>query len=304
MTEINEFAERVSNIYIQHPKVKTIWGIMDSIRAHKRMMGRTNSPRNMFIKGPSGVGKTQMVKKYAELNKGYIYTYEDGTEIDVKPVVCMELPSPFTIQELYQSIVAELGAPHLHGRPTIGEVKRQAFTLIKNQKVELLILDEIDYMLESRHVTSIEAMESIKHIANTAQVSLALVGSPSSEEILKGKFQYFRRYPTSKLDRFVEYNKDFCELLNDIEDQIISPVRIGLGDEETGIPQVLYHMSKGLVGILTPIIQEAYILLGIFDFHFRNLQDMRITVDILEKAYANIVGDIDEDKFQKMLKDN
>lgn len=301
MREIEEMAERVSNIYIDHPKVKTIWGIMDSIRGHQKMGGRNNSPRHMFIKGQSGVGKTQMGKRYAEMNRGYVYTDKEGTEIDIKPVVYMELPAPFTILELYQEIVKALGAPHLSGRPTIGEVKRQAYTLIQNQKVEMLIFDEVDFIFESRHVTPNEAMESIKHIANTAQVSLVLVGSPASEEILKGKFQYFRRYPTSKLDRYIEYNKDFCELLSNIEEQIKPFECIGLGDKQTGIPDILYHASKGLVGILTPIIQEAYILTGIFDTKLKSLEETRITIDILERACANILGDMDEDKFKQMV---
>lgn len=125
-----------------------------------------------------------------------------GTEIDVQPVAFLELPHPFTTLEFYQSIVTALGAPNLLSRPTVGAVKRQVFTLLRKQKVEMLILDEIDYINESRHVTPEEAMETLKHVSNSADVSLVCIGSPDVESLLKVKFQYFR----SQLLRYEDFD--------------------------------------------------------------------------------------------------
>lgn len=299
--ECTLFTERVSQLNIVHPKIRRIWDMFDSMRAHQRLSSKANSPRHIFITGKSGVGKSQMAKKYTEKNPGHIYITEDGTEIDMRPVVYMELPDPFTILEFYQTIVKSLGAPQLIGRPTIGEVKRQAFRLMEGQKVELLLVDEMNYILSSKYVKSNQAMETIKHVANTANISLALIGTPETEQLLDMNFQYFRRYPITRLERFIECNDEFCSFLNSIEEQIKPPESIGLGDRSTFLPQLIHEISKGIVGIITPTIQEAYRLLGVFDSDFNDYSKAILSVDALRQAYLNIVGDLRINELENML---
>jgi GTPase SAR1 family protein len=297
------FAERVANLHIIHPRVKKIWDTLDSIRRHNKFQGGSNSPRHRFVIGLSGVGKTQMMKRYAELeqNKGYVYIDEEETEYDIRPVLYVNLPDPFTIMELYQSIVYSLGAPQLSGRPTIGEVKRQVFTLLEKQKVEMLILDEMDFILTSRFVTQKEAMSAIKHIANHGKVSVVCVGTPEIEELRKLDSQHFRRYPPTRLDRFKECDDDFLDLLKSIEQQLSPPEEIGLGSKDSFLSKLLHKASYGLVGYLTPIIQETYDLLGVFKPDFdEKVAKLDFSLK-LEEAYCNIVGDVSEDEMDKMI---
>lgn len=176
-TEIlTSFAERVANLNILHPRVQEIWLLLDSIRHHNSFQGGKNSPRHRFIMGLSGVGKTQMVRRYAEKCEGYTHTDEDGTERDIRPVLYVNLPDPFTIMEFYQSIVYSLDAPQIPGRPSIGDVKRQVFTLLKQQNVEMVILDEMDHILATRYIKAEEAMSAIKHLSNHGEYPLYVLG--------------------------------------------------------------------------------------------------------------------------------
>lgn len=301
-SESREFAERVSQLSIDHPKIKRIWDMFDSIRAHRKLGGNIYSPRHMFIIGDSGVGKSQMAKKYAALYPGYTRIDGDGTEYDIRPVVFMELPDPFTILEFYQSIVKALGAPELVGRPTIGEVKRQAFELIKSQEVEVLLLDEMDYILSSKYVKREQAMEAIKHVGNTANISLVCIGTPDAEPLQSLNFQYFRRFPITRLERFTECDDEFCSFLSSIEEYLKPPKPIGLGDKVTFLPQLLHESSKGLVGIITPTIQEAYRLLGVFEDDLFDYSKDVLTPPILIQAYKKIVGDQKVEDFERKLK--
>jgi hypothetical protein len=255
----------------------------------------------MFIIGDSGVGKSQMLKKYASEYPGYTRIDEDGTEYDIKPVVFMELPDPFTILEFYQSIVKALGAPQLLGRPTIGEVKRQTFELIKTQEVEILLLDEMNYILSTKYIKPGQAMEAIKHVGNTANISLACIGTPETQQLQSLNFQYFRRFPITRLERFTECNDEFCSFLSGIEDYLKPPKPIGLGDKETFLPQLLHEISKGIVGIITPTIQEAYRLLGVSGESIYDYQKAALTIPALREAYQNIVGDLNMDDFKTIL---
>jgi hypothetical protein len=300
LSEAQKFAERVANIHINHPKIQRIYGVLSSMRCLGTFNGRTGSQSNLFILGESGAGKTMMMQKYAEMNKGYI-KIEDEVEYDIKPVVYLEIPDPFTVLELYQSIIKALGAPQIMFRPSIGDAKRHAFTLLEKQQVEMLIFDEMDYIFDSRYVKIQEAMNAIKHIGNVANVSLVCIGTPDVDKLRKLNFQYFRRFPKIELEIFSKIDDEFCMFLNNIEKQIGSVEYIGLGDLDTQLPQIFYTMSKGVVSIVTKTIQEAYRLLGVFNEDFDDISKAKLTVDIIYVAYKNIVGDIDEEEFEKAI---
>jgi Cdc6-like AAA superfamily ATPase len=330
MNGTSSFAERVANLHIPHPRVKKIWETLDSIRRHNSFQGGNNSPRHRFIVGLSGVGKTQMMKRYADQNAGYVQVEDEGTEYDIRPVVYVNLPDPFTIMELYRSIIHGLGAPQLSGRPTIGEVKRQVFTLLAAQRVEMLILDEMDHILTTRFVTTEEAMGAIKHITNHGKVSVICVGTPAVEELRKIDSQYFRRYPPTRLDRFRKCDHEFYDLLASIEEQLQPPEPLGFiklkislqeivegvntnkvfTDDEKKVLEdakflagLLHRSTYGLVGYLTPVIQEAYSLLGIFESDFEETTTELNLKKVLREAYQNIIGDVSEEELKKMIDD-
>jgi|GEM_PF-2206594 len=299
--ECKAFAKRIVQLYVVHSNIKKIWDMLDSVLEHQQFMGSCNTPRHLFITGKSSTGKSQLAKHYATSRPGYINIAENGDECDIRPVVYVELPDPFTILELYQSIIRALGAPTFKSQPRIGEVKDRAFKLIAKQRVQMIILDEMNYILSSKYVKHVEAMEAIKYIGNTANVSLVCMGSPETAALRQLNFQYFRRFTHLKLEKFQSCDEGFCALLGSIEEQIAPSTRIGLGDVKTKLPLLIFHMSKGLVGIVTETIQEAYRLNGVFDDSFNDITKAQINADILYKAYQNIVGDIPESEFNKML---
>ncbi|MNW33026.1 Bacterial TniB protein [compost metagenome] len=306
MTNRVGFAKQVANLNVTHPKITHIWSVLDSIRTQNKYKSSAASygKRHISVIGPSGVGKSQMGLRYAENNPGYTELSDDGLEeVDIKPVVYLELPDPFTVKELYQNISYALGFPEIPKRITIGEAQRQTFHLLKKQKVEVLILDELDYILTS-NVPQKAAMNAIKKIANKANITLVLMGTPEAEPLIKINFQNFRRYPKLFMHRFEKCNEEWCNLLKAIDEQIELPARIGIGDIETGLPELLYGMSKGLLGILTPIIQEYFSIVGLFDEGFKDSSKLQFTdqsFGYLLQAYKNINGDLTEEEMETML---
>lgn len=296
--DCKDLAERKNNIYIKNSMVLETWKMLDSMRAHLK---KGNKPRHLFVIGHSGLGKTQSLERYVSMNPGFTIIDKDETEVDIKPVLYIEMPEPFTILEFYQSITASLGAPTLPGRPSIGAVKRQAFCLLEVQKVEMIILDELDNILLSRYVKADEAMNTIKHVSNSANLSIVGVGSPNIEALLELDFSFFRRFPKKEFKAFNNCDEEFCNLLTCIEEQIRPPFYIGLGDTKTKFPKLLYLLSKGFVGILTPLIIEAYRELGVFDDNFKDINKAKLNVDSIDQAYITIVGDVDLEKFDTML---
>ncbi|MDF0728651.1 TniB family NTP-binding protein [Cytobacillus sp. S13-E01] len=306
MNKYLSFQKRIINLYIEHPEVKRIWSMLDKRRKYRKMgidEENDETPMHLFIKGKSRVGKTQMMKKYKKSNEGYVHTEEDGTEVDIRPVAYMELPSPFTLVGFYNQIITMgLNAPAMRGTPKVYELEKRAFQLLKRQKVEMLIIDEMDYLLASTFVNKKQAMEQIKKVANMADVCLVCVGTPAIEELRKINDQHIGRYAPTDIPWFKSCDDDFFTLLADIENQLASEVSIGLADKESAMPYMLHELSGGLIGWLKPILRETFDLLGVFEPDFNDFSVLtKIDGDLLIKARENVIGQLTEKEINDFL---
>ncbi|MOA15208.1 hypothetical protein D3C78_1353560 [compost metagenome] len=99
---------------------------------------------------------------------------------------------------MYQKISYALGLPELLKRMSIEEAQRQVIYLLTTHKVEVLILDELDYILTS-NVQQKAAMNAIKMIANKANITLVLMGTPEVEPL---------------------FDEEWCNLFKAIEEQL------------------------------------------------------------------------------------
>jgi len=285
---MNMMAERILNLNIEHPKISEIYKIMDS------MMKRPGKTRHLFIMGSSNVGKTTLANNYVKNYPGYVQENSDGTEIDIKPVLYVEIPHPFTLMEFYFEIIDALGAPRVEINPKVNELKVRVYHLLKTQKVKLIIFDELNNILTSR-INNSEAMDAIKHLANKTGVTLVLMGTPEAKTLRGLDEQYKSRYRPKALTRFEYCDEEFCDFLNRIEAEIAPPKPIGLGNKMTYLPQLLFEQSKGKIGYLVPIIQEAFGILGAFEEDIDEKELPNLTPDILNDAYKIIQGDLLDD---------
>lgn len=300
MNKYSEVADRVLKSYVITPEIIRVWDELDFVRPHNKDSCKQDPPGHLFISGKSRSGKSKMVQKYAEKNSGHIIN-NDGIEIDLKPVVYMELPYPFTQLGFYKKIADALGAPRLPGRQSIDDAQDRAFMLIEKMRVEMLILDEIDYIAESRAVSAFEAMETLKYISNKGKVSLVCVGQPECDELRKMNLQYFSRFTPIYFERFNECNAEFCFFLKKLEEHIKVPKYIGIGEIETGLPQMLYNMSMGLVGLLSRIIYVTFRTLGKLNECNNDYLDDELFIDILLKAQESVIGNINPEDFGNII---
>ncbi|WP_409303948.1 TniB family NTP-binding protein [Peribacillus sp. SCS-155] len=280
------FANRISNLYVEHPKVLDIYNHLDTILAHRELEAKS---RHTIIYGTGGVGKTKMAENYVSKHPPYTIIDEEGTHIDIVPVICIEIPDPFTYTELYFAILKGLGAPRIKG--TVGELKDRTRSLLEKQQVKMIIMDEIHNIIGCNMGTK-NAMKSLKHISNESNVSLVLLGTPEAKELMLDD-QYKTRFRPKVLYRFEECNEEFCHFLELLEKQLNPPFPIGLGDNNTLLPKILHHQCKGKVGFLVPIIIEAYRMLGVLEPEFNEFENAKLSVDILVQAHRAIIGDED-----------
>lgn len=291
MDDCKKFAERARNIFIEHSEVTKLYSVLDSILDSNSLGKNNTSPRHGFIIGESGSGKTQALKNYGDRYPVRTEIDDNLDERDIKDVVYLEMPNPFTIGELFQTIVCELNGQKIKSRATIGELKRQAFYLLEARKVKMLIFDEANYMIGSRFATSTEAMEALKHIANSSNVSIICAGIPEIKSLVDLSFQYKRRYPVYEFRKFQSYNDEFLNYYHAMEDFLKIDPKIEVFKMGNKAPEILFTICKGLVGSITPIVQESFRLLGVFDKDFNDLSKATIRINTLLEAYENVTGE-------------
>ncbi|OCT12541.1 hypothetical protein A8709_32485 [Paenibacillus pectinilyticus] len=302
---LKSFQERVLNMYVEHPEVVRIWKRLDRNRWLKRMGSESDdSPIHLFIEGKPGAGKTQLMLKYLRRNPIVTKIDEVGTEIDTRPVLYMKLPVPFTYKGFYNNILKSIDPDFPVSQQDVDTVKNQAFSLMKALGVEMLGIDEMDYLLASTFVQRRAVMENIKDIANSAGVCLVCIGTFEIEQLRTLNTQHLRRYPKTVLSPFTSCNSSFLSFLGELEQQLELPSEFALNwsNPEGAFAPFLFELTRGLVGWIKPIIIEAFELIGAMEDGFSDFSKLQlIDGDILDQAQKNVIGEFADEDIKKIL---
>lgn len=308
MSEFVAFQNRVKHLYVVHPEVERIWSRLDQNRRDKREgIDSDDSPTNLFIEGLPGAGKTQCAKKYLRRNPLATIIDDEKTEIDERPVLFMNLPIPFTYKGFYNNILKSINENFPITQKDVDMIKNQAFGLMKALKVEMLIIDEMDYLLASTYVQRKAVMENIKDIANSADVCLVCIGTHAIEELRTFNTQHLRRYPKTVLGHFQKCDEKFFNFIGSIEKQleVPPPVILDWSDRNSYFAPMLFEITRGLVGWVKPILREAMTLVGVFNEDFNDFNVLNnIDGAILEEAQKNVIGDFAEDDMDKIMENH
>lgn len=282
-------ANRIKDVYIKHSEVERVWDKLDSLRDSLNFGNLEREPRHVFIMGEGGVGKTEIVRQYKTKFPNRIDVENDGTQVDVTAVVYTKLPYPFTFKEFFRKILGGLGAVIPKGDPPVGQLKTRVEHLLKMQKVELVILDELNFISKTPRIQDEEGMELLKALADVG-VCLACVGTPIINKMRTADPQYISRFEALTVNAF-RFDDRFSDFLSKVEDFISPPYPIGLGSMDSGYPQLLYLWTQGNVRKLHRILEEAYRLLGVFRPDFVDLKKADLTIEVLKTAKDNVIGD-------------
>jgi len=274
MNSTDDRMAKIYSLFIGHPYVDNIFNILDELRKRRNSVKDPSEIQHAFIMGPSGVGKTTLIRAYADQNPR-----RSEIEKDCVPVVRAEIPQPLSAGSFYDSILNALGAL-LVRRQTIDEKKLRVVHHLKGLGTEILILDEFQHLFSKRN--NEEMMDMVKHLANISNVVLVCVGHNEINN-LRNNAQYKRRFKVINLPRFVACDDAFINLLWNVERKLHLRNESRLWDKETGVPQWLHETTGGILGFLMPLIQEAARIAITPDD--RGYCKERIDKEVLQQAY-------------------
>jgi hypothetical protein len=179
------------------------------------------------------------------------------------------------------SMLRDLGDP-LWDRGTTGSITGRLCILIKECKVELIIMDEFQDLIDKDTERVFRSCADwIKHILNKTGVPMVLMGLPKSADILNGNDQLKRRFSTRlALTAFgwstEVQQKEFTNFLILLEKSLLfpSPSKLYSGY----MPFRLFCATRGVIANMKNLISKAA------EMGFERGSDC-ITLDLLALAY-------------------
>lgn len=143
----------------------------------------------LLICGPSGVGKSTVLEKYAS----NFPSYANGRQT-MMPVLKVTCPSSATANGLISAMFDVLGYP-IPSRTDLADKTIKVCKLIKMYQVELLLLDEFQHAYYSRSLADFrQLIDTVKNVMNETNVASVLVGLNETEEVISSNEQVARRH--------------------------------------------------------------------------------------------------------------
>ena len=144
----------------------------------------SSKPRAVIVHGPSGVGKSFLIKRMLQSHKA-----EDSVEMTTAPIVSIETPAENTIGGLLVSFLTALGDPE----PAVGTTaskRTRLLRLLKTLKTRLIIIDEAQDLIPKSGVDAkSKIVKLLKNMMNSTTVPFIMVGTSNLLEILAADVQ-------------------------------------------------------------------------------------------------------------------
>lgn len=235
------------------------------------------------ILGPSGVGKTTVLKEY-------LRPFNDASFMSgSRPVLFVEVPSTPTPKSLGTAVLAAMGDRFAY-RGSAEEKLFRIVTLLSGLKTELMVFDEAQHLVERRRTPNGATTDWMKNLLNASKVAVVLAGMKRAQDLLLSNEQLRRRFSaTVYCDRFNVDNavnaKLFAKLLFSFRKVLPVPT---MEFSESDILLRFYHASYGLIDYLIKVIERAVYLVQVGQF-------AEIDLPVLAQAFRDEVWSLAPD---------
>lgn len=258
---------RLNNIYIAHPQSQ---GILKKIKRAHRSKEISPEPKSMCIIGPTGSGKSTIIKKYMEQHP--ISIKDKSSRLTIFNAV---IPSDSTPRKFIRSLLTSLLAQISNCKPEdvpanlvndqdSDTTKLRLYKYLHDAGVELIILDEFQHLISNKTASSskvlLELAKTIKVMIIETGIPIVMVGTGRANIVFDVDPEVSRRfhasieiYPFMINDEqaFSMYRKFLAEV-----DKLLPFEKLSkLAEKELAIR--LYAASNGFIDDIMRIIHAA-----------------------------------------------
>jgi hypothetical protein len=204
MIEEQTTLERAEATLIRYPRFRELH---EDIEECQELSKVADEPQCMSLEGPTGAGKTTLIKDYAR----QFPRYETGPATLI-PVFYLETPSPVTVKGLAQKMLEELGDPAAHkgNQPALNS---RLIHLIRECGVELVILDDFQHLIDS------ETDKILAKVSNWLKVLIKETGVPFLVIGIEGKVEVILE-ANSQLSRLFAVREELTRFRWELADPV------------------------------------------------------------------------------------
>lgn len=256
MMDIEQKKEQIKHLRIIHPRFHKALQLIK--RCHESTAISTD-PQCMLITGPSGSGKSTIFETYIRKHDRMIYE-ETRTK---KVVLWAEIPSPTRISTFLETMLEQLGDP-FPMRGTIGNKNHRLVNLIKDCRIELIMLDEFQHFVHTENQKiNYEVADCFKSIINRTKVPVVLFGLKQAESVLECNPQLKRRFSMKYSLPPFGYEDDtrvqeFRILMKHLDN--ILPFENLSGLDTPDIADRIMHATGGIMNSIMKLVREAALI--------------------------------------------
>ena len=170
-------------------KIPRAISILDDIEECLESYDGETDPDHLLIYGESRLGKTTITKTFKRLHPPII------TDTDNRiPVLWVGTPVPATMDSLVTEALETLGDDMADkGKQNLGKKKRRLVKLLIKLRVELIIWDEFQHILEATTTNPELVANWVKDLMNKVPVAMVMIGMPGSLSVVQGNAQLNNR---------------------------------------------------------------------------------------------------------------
>lgn len=251
----------LANVTLNHRRFNLAMASIAKLHVAKKTYQKGGG---LLICGPSGVGKSTVLEKYAD----QFLPFEEGRQTII-PVLKVTCPSSATANGLISAIFDAMGFP-IPSRTDLAEKTIKVCKLMRLYKVEMLLLDEFQHAYYSRTLADFrQLIDTVKNIMNETKVASVLVGLTEIDEVISTNEQVARRHSEKiELTTFDLSNEDdfteFRAILKAYQSVLVIPPEVPL--YEANLARRFLIASNGNLDYLRRILEKSVEIAGFAGF--------------------------------------
>ena len=255
LNDLSRVPQLPDAIIIRHPQFRVLH---EQIQECLQMTEITGEPHCMSLEGPTGAGKTTLIKDYLSHFPRTEASF--GEQIDALYIPTPDNP---TIKDLVSQMLEYLRDPASHKSRHLWKAKSRLKRFIRNCKVQLIILDDFQHLVRSSYADMQDISEWLKALIKETEVCVIVVGTEGAiETVLDSNEQLSRLFAAREaLDPFrwditdEQSVRSFAALIQKVEETLDMPL-----DDEGFRAELLgriYYATKGILGNVMNLLRLA-----------------------------------------------